>query len=95
MNIPPEDVGTPGSSITSGMSVASSLIFSLMLSRRRRSTALCDSRLLRRFSFTIAALNERTRTCTSKCQGSMKEGQIRRQKRVNVSREMRKMCAVA
>jgi hypothetical protein len=46
------------SSIHSGISVASSLIFSFMLSRRRRSTALWDSRLLRRFS-------EARRSCLS------------------------------
>jgi hypothetical protein len=40
----------------SGIRVASSLIFSLMLSRRRRSTALCDSRRRRRFSLSSAAL---------------------------------------
>ena len=38
------------------MRVASSEIFSLMLSLRRRSTALCDSRRRRRFSFAMAAL---------------------------------------
>lgn len=43
------------------MSVASSEIFSLMLSRRRLSTALCDSRRRRRFSFAIAALLIRVR----------------------------------
>jgi hypothetical protein len=37
--------------------VASSLIFSLMLSRRRRSTALWLSRRRRRFSFAIRALD--------------------------------------
>jgi hypothetical protein len=40
----------PPSNKHSGMSVASSLIFSLMLSRRRRSTALWLSRRRRRFS---------------------------------------------
>ncbi len=38
------------------MSVASSEIFSLMLSLRLRSTALCDSRRRRRFSLAINAL---------------------------------------
>jgi hypothetical protein len=38
------------------MRVASSVIFSLMLSRRRRSTALWLSRRRRRFSFAIIAL---------------------------------------
>ena len=38
------------------MRVASSEIFSLMLSLRLRSTALWDSRLRRRFSFAIIAL---------------------------------------
>lgn len=38
------------------MSVASSEIFSLMLSLRLRSTALCDSRRRLRFSFAIRAL---------------------------------------
>ncbi|KAF8316558.1 hypothetical protein DL93DRAFT_740951 [Clavulina sp. PMI_390] len=47
----------PGSmSKHSGISVASSEIFSLMLSRRLRSTALCDSRRRRRFSLSIATL---------------------------------------
>ena len=41
------------------MSVASSEIFSLMLSRRLRSTALWDSRRRRRFSFAINALRSR------------------------------------
>lgn len=41
------------------MRVASSEIFSLMLSRRLRSTALWDSRLRRRFSFAISALRSR------------------------------------
>lgn len=40
----------------SGRSEASSVMRSLMLSRRRRSTALCDSRRLRRFSVSRAAL---------------------------------------
>lgn len=44
------------SSSASGRREASSVIRSLMLSRRRRSTALCDSRRLRRFSFKAAAL---------------------------------------
>ena len=38
------------------MSVASSEIFSLMLSRLRLSTALWDSLRLRRFSFAMRAL---------------------------------------
>jgi len=45
----------PPSSMHSGIRVASSLIFSLMLSLRRLSTALWLSRLLRRFSFAIRA----------------------------------------
>jgi hypothetical protein len=51
----------PGSSIHSGMRVASSLIFSLMLSRRRRSTALWLSRRRRRFSLAIIALGDALR----------------------------------
>lgn len=42
----------------SGRREASSVMRSLMLSRRRRSTALCDSRRLRRFSVRSAALRE-------------------------------------
>lgn len=56
----------PVSSIHSGIRVASSLIFSLILSRRRRSTALWLSRRRRRFSFAIIALSKVTRllACT-------------------------------
>ena len=45
----------PTSNIHSGISVASSLIFSLILSLRRLSTALWLSLLLRRFSFASRA----------------------------------------
>jgi hypothetical protein len=48
----------PTSSIHSGIRVASSPIFSLMLSLRRRSTALWLSRRRRRFSFAIIALRK-------------------------------------
>jgi hypothetical protein len=44
------------SSIHSGINVASSEIFSLILSRLRRSTALCDSLRRRFFSLASAAL---------------------------------------
>ena len=50
------------------MSVASSEIFSLMLSRLRLSTALCDSRLRLRFSLAIAALPQRVHQLTAASQ---------------------------
>lgn len=46
-----EPFGVAPSRRHSGISVANSVIFSLMLSLRRRSTALWDSRRRRRFSF--------------------------------------------
>ena len=73
------------------MRVARSEILSLMLSRRRRSTALWDSRLRRRFSLAIMALSSRRTSCRERgtCMDGEDQGRRYRDERPGCSRKDR------
>ena len=86
--------GVAPSKRQSGMRVASSVIFSLMLSLRRLSTALCDSRRRLRFSFAIRALRCRVPAMYVRHGGVRVEGGAERSRACDASRaKLMSRCA--